>query len=126
MSFFSDSNFHYPYPGGGYYHNGPPVVDPNFIKDLHEHAEMQKLKKRAADFADSDSGLGNPGNPGNPNPGNLATPNPGNPGSPNPGNPQNPGSEDMDTTDETEIRGASPDIPRRRGKIKKNNNLINL
>lgn len=45
ISSYPDSGFHYPYPGGGYFHNGPPVVDPNFIKDLHEQAEMQKLKK---------------------------------------------------------------------------------
>ncbi|KFM74249.1 hypothetical protein X975_00161, partial [Stegodyphus mimosarum] len=42
---YTDSNFHYPYPGGAFYPNIPPAVDPNFIKDLHQQAEMQRVRK---------------------------------------------------------------------------------
>ncbi|XP_055943258.1 E3 ubiquitin-protein ligase lubel-like [Argiope bruennichi] len=45
---YPDPNFHYPYPGGPYYPNGAPPVDPNFMRDLHQQAEESKMSKSSS------------------------------------------------------------------------------
>ncbi|XP_054722576.1 uncharacterized protein LOC129232456 [Uloborus diversus] len=45
---YPDSNFSYPYPGGAFYPNGPPTVDPNFMKDLHHQVEANRVKRSPA------------------------------------------------------------------------------
>ncbi|GIY59801.1 RBR-type E3 ubiquitin transferase [Caerostris extrusa] len=41
---YPDPNFHYPYPGP-YFANGAPMVDPNFVRDLHQQADGSKVSK---------------------------------------------------------------------------------
>ncbi|GFY59987.1 e3 ubiquitin-protein ligase RNF31, partial [Trichonephila inaurata madagascariensis] len=48
---YPDPNFHYPYPGAPYYANGAPVMDPNFVRDLHQQADGSKVRKSPSKHA---------------------------------------------------------------------------